>query len=57
MGGRHSTEVAFALLTLPSRVRFLCQLVKIKPNLYPRTCRSKLFGVSALGKDNLKNPK
>ena len=27
-GGQHSTEVAFALLTQLSRVRFLCQLVK-----------------------------
>ena len=54
-GGRHSTEVAFALLTQPSWVRFLCQLVKIEPNLYPRTCRSKLFGVRVLRKDYLKN--
>ena len=47
MGGRHSIEVA-------SQVRFLCELVKNEPNLYPRTCRSKLFGVSELGKDNYK---
>ena len=49
--GQHSTEVAFALLTQPSRVWFLCQLVKIQPNLYPRTCRSKNCSVLAhLGK-------
>ena len=43
MGGRHSTEVAFALLTQPSRVRFLCQLVKnrIQSSSLLRTCRSK----------------
>ena len=28
MGEQHSTEAAFSLLTQPSRVQFLCQLVK-----------------------------
>ena len=50
LGGRHGTEVAFVLLTQPSQVRFLCQLVKIESNNYPRTCCSKLFGVSTLRK-------
>ena len=37
---------------------FLMVLIGLsgRNNLYPRTCRSKLFGVSALGKDNLKKP-
>ena len=58
-GGRHSTEVAFALLTQPSRVRFLCQLVKnrIQSIFFREPAVLNLFGVSALGKDLKKKKK
>ena len=52
MGGRHSTEEAFALLTLPYRVRcphHTACIIEIKPkNLALRTCLFNLLGVSAL---------
>ena len=54
-GGRHCTEVA--LLTQPSQVQFLCQLVKIESNLFLRTCRSKFVrSVSAHSGKILKSP-
>ena len=48
-GGRHSTAVAFTLRTQPSRV-WIWLLEKWTQTFFPRTCRSKLYGVSALGK-------
>ena len=51
-GGRHGTEVAFALLTQLSRVRFLCKLLKdrIQSIFLREPAVLNLFGVSALGK-------
>ena len=54
-GGRHSIEVAFSLLTQPSQVRFLCQLVKNKSvhslnSLIALKHLSHTEGLSSLGK-------
>ena len=59
LGGRHSTEVAFALLTQPSRVRF--SHLTASKNRTQKSCSENLpfynlFGVSALW-DRTKKPK
>ena len=41
VGGRHSTEVVFTLLTQQPQVWFLCQLVKNRIQSSRRTCHSK----------------
>ena len=59
LGGRHSTEEAFALLTQPSQVWFphlTAGKIEIEPkNLALRTCHSNLLGDSALGERTTKN--
>ena len=58
LGGRHSTEEAFALLTQPSQVQFphlTAGKIEIEPkNLALRTCHSNLLGDSALGERTTK---
>ena len=49
VGGQHSTTVAFALRTQPSRVR-IWQLEKWTQHFFREPAVLKLYGVSALGK-------